>query len=53
MADHDPKVFQRPSDTTEGIHYSWQTGGIHMFFYTDYGEIGPYVAEVGESECAT
>ena len=22
-------------------------------FYVDYGETGPYVAEVGESECAT
>ena len=22
-------------------------------FYTDFGETGPYVAEIGESECAT
>ena len=22
-------------------------------FYIDYGETGPYVAEIGESECAT
>ena len=22
-------------------------------FYVDYGETGPYIAEVGESECAT
>ena len=22
-------------------------------FYVDYGETGPYVAETGESECAT
>jgi hypothetical protein len=22
-------------------------------FFVDYGETGPYVAEVGESECAT
>ena len=22
-------------------------------FYVDYGETGPYVAEIGESECAT
>ena len=22
-------------------------------FYIDFGETGPYVAEIGESECAT
>jgi hypothetical protein len=22
-------------------------------FYVDYGETGPYIAEIGESECAT
>jgi hypothetical protein len=22
-------------------------------FYVDYGETGPFVAEIGESECAT
>ena len=25
----------------------------HPDFYVDYGETGPYVAEIGESECAT
>ncbi|MBI1845237.1 MAG: hypothetical protein HYR89_11610, partial [Actinobacteria bacterium] len=25
----------------------------HPEFYTDFGETGPYVKEIGESECAT
>jgi len=35
----DLDVFPSPEDAPE--------------FYTDYGETGPYVAETGESECAT
>ena len=37
MADHDPLVFQRPPGDRKNISHSWQTGGIHMFFYADYG----------------
>lgn len=37
MADHDPMVLQRPSEGTEENSYSWQSGGIHMFFYGNYG----------------
>lgn len=37
MADHDPLLFQRPPGEREKITYSWQTGGIHMFFYANYG----------------
>jgi sulfite reductase beta subunit-like hemoprotein len=29
------------------------TPAEHPEFYVDYGETGPYVAETGESECAT
>jgi hypothetical protein len=37
LADLD--VFPRPEDSPD--------------FYVDYGETGPYVAEIGDSECAT
>jgi hypothetical protein len=31
----------------------WPTPDDAPDFYVDYGETGPYVAEVGDSECAT
>ena len=31
----------------------WPTPDERPDFYTDFGETGPYVAETGESECAT
>ena len=31
----------------------WPTFEERPDFYVDYGETGPYVAETGESECAT
>ncbi|GAC1593922.1 MAG: nitrite/sulfite reductase [Acidimicrobiales bacterium] len=31
----------------------WPTPEEHPEFYVDFGETGPYVAETGESECAT
>ncbi|MCC7085064.1 MAG: Gfo/Idh/MocA family oxidoreductase [Pirellulales bacterium] len=39
MADHDPLVLQRPNRDVGNIErrYSWQSGGIHMFFYARYG----------------
>jgi predicted dehydrogenase len=47
MAEHDPKVLQRPMPPEEKPHYSWQTGGLYNFFYANYGhplEISaPYV----------
>ena len=38
MADHDPLLLQRPTDPREKHRYSWQAGGMHMFFYTNYGD---------------
>jgi len=47
MAQHDPKALQNPTDPAEDFRYSWQSGGIHMFFYTRYGHplemTAPYV----------
>jgi predicted dehydrogenase len=39
MAEHDPLVLQRPKpDVGDPTHpYSWQSGGVHMFFYARYG----------------
>ena len=39
MASHDPLVFQRPKPNVDDPNnvYSWQSGGIHMFFYAQYG----------------
>jgi hypothetical protein len=31
----------------------WPTPEERPDFYVDFGETGPYVAETGESECAT
>ena len=39
MAEHDPLVFQRPRLPVEPGHYSWMTGGLHQFFYTNYDDI--------------
>ena len=38
MAEHDPLLLQRPMDSREEHSYSWQAGGIHMFFYANYGD---------------
>lgn len=37
MAKHDPLILQRPPGQDKKLSYSWQTGGLHMFFYADYG----------------
>jgi hypothetical protein len=31
----------------------WPTPEERPEFYIDFGETGPYIAETGESECAT
>lgn len=38
MAEHDPFVFQRPTDPRKPQHYSWQMGGCHKFFYEYYAD---------------
>jgi predicted dehydrogenase len=47
MAEHDPKVLQRPMPPEQTPHYSWQTGGLYNFFYANYGRplemSAPYV----------
>lgn len=37
MAAHHPKLLQNPTDPNEEHKYSWQSGGVHMFFYARYG----------------
>ena len=37
MAQHDPLILQRPQPFDKDQHYSWQGGGVHRFFYTNYG----------------
>jgi hypothetical protein len=39
MAEHDPLVLQRPRLPVEQGQYSWMTGGLHTFFYTNYGDV--------------
>jgi predicted dehydrogenase len=36
MAPHDAHRLQRPLAAGATGHYSWQTGGAHFYFYTDY-----------------
>jgi len=36
MAEHDAKLLQRPMPPEEPHHYTWQAGGVHKFFYTNY-----------------
>ena len=47
MAEHDPLRLQRPTTYTPDQAYSWQGGGVHRFFYTNYGDptlrTAPYV----------
>jgi len=39
MAKHDPMLLQRPPGCGEKEDsYSWQRGGLHMFFYAGYGD---------------
>ena len=38
MADHDPLLLQRPTQFDKNQAYSWQGGGVHRFFYTNYGD---------------
>lgn len=39
MAEHDPLVFQRPTDPRQlqSGSYTWQAGGCYRYFYTYYG----------------
>ena len=43
----------RPSARRSPTSTSSPTPDEHPDFYVDFGETGPYVAEVGDSECAT
>ena len=36
FADHDPLRLQRPLSSNDPARYSWQTGGAHFYFYTNY-----------------
>ncbi len=38
MAEHDPLAFQRPMDPRHPHPYTWQAGGCHKFFYSDYAD---------------
>ena len=38
MAEHDPLLLQRPTEFDKNQAYSWQGGGVHRFFYTNYGD---------------
>ena len=40
MSAHDPQRLQRPLAAGATRHYSWQTGGAHFYFYTDYADAG-------------
>ena len=39
MAEHAPLVFQRPRVPLQPRPYSWMTGGLHTFGYTNYGDV--------------
>ena len=39
MAEHAPLVFQRPRVPLQPRPYSWMTGGLHTFCYTNYGDV--------------
>jgi len=39
MAEHDALVLQRPRLPVAPGQYSWMTGGLHTFFYTNYGDV--------------
>ena len=36
FADHDALRLQRPLSSRQSARYSWQTGGAHFYFYTNY-----------------
>ncbi|MEE2659520.1 MAG: Gfo/Idh/MocA family oxidoreductase [Candidatus Latescibacterota bacterium] len=36
FAEHDALALQRPAEPGEKTHYSWETGGAHFYFYTNY-----------------
>lgn len=38
MTEHDARVLQRPMDPGLKHSHSWQRGGCHRFFYTNYGD---------------
>ena len=38
MSAHDPLRLQRPLEDGQTGPYSWQTGGAHYYFYTDYAD---------------
>jgi len=39
MADHDPLLLQRPRLPVGPGQYSWMSGGLHRFFYTNYHDV--------------
>lgn len=45
MDRHDPLRLQRPLDADDRGHYSWQTGGAHFYFYTDYADASRMTVE--------
>jgi predicted dehydrogenase len=40
MAAHDPLRLRTPLAAGATARYSWQAGGAHFYFYTDYGDPG-------------
>jgi predicted dehydrogenase len=36
MDDHDPLLLREPMPVSKRFRYSWQTAGVHYFFYTHY-----------------
>ncbi len=36
MDDHDPLLLREPMPVKKNFRYSWQTAGVHYFFYTHY-----------------
>ena len=45
FAPHDPLRLQRPLDPGQTARYSWQTGGAHFYFYTDYADASRLTVE--------
>ncbi|HCL30827.1 MAG TPA: hypothetical protein DIC52_20645 [Candidatus Latescibacteria bacterium] len=45
MAAHDPLRLQRPLAPGGTSRYSWQTGGAHFYFYTDYANASRLTVE--------
>lgn len=45
FADHDPLRLQRPLPPGDPGRDSWQTGGAHFYFYTNYADPGAMTVE--------